>query len=44
MAGHLSKENNNPTLVREIIESTLNLTSDSVALASQDEVSSWVEI
>ena len=44
MAGHLSKENNNPTLVREIIESTLNLTSDSVALASQDDVSSWVEI
>lgn len=44
MAGHLSKENNNPTLVREIIENTLNLTSDSVALASQDDVSSWVEI
>jgi len=44
MAGHLSKENNNPTLVREIIENTLNLTSGSVAIASQDDVSSWVEI
>ena len=44
MAGHLSKENNKPTLVREIIEDTLNLTSDSVGIASQGDVSSWVEI
>jgi len=44
MAGHLSKENNDPTLVREMIENDLNLTSDAVAIASQDDVSGWVQI